>query len=84
MHPTTFPSSQNFYDNLPDATGVDIKGRQSFPLALDAVPKSLEDTMFQVLKDMEKPTPPLTHSPRPQWISERKIILIDARVDHRR
>ena len=42
-----------------------LKGRWAFPLALGIVPNIVEDKMFQALKEMEKPTPPLTRTPRP-------------------
>ena len=44
--------------------------------------KSLEDKMFQALKDIEKPTPPITRAPRPQLMSVMSLRLIDAREDH--
>ena len=43
-----------------------LKGRQAFPLELEAGPKSLSDTMFQYMKDMEETTPPLTSAPMPK------------------
>ena len=38
--------------------------------------------MFHALKDMEKPTPPLTRAPSPHWISAMPLRLIDVRADH--
>ena len=42
------------------------------------------DTIFQALKEVEKPTPLLTHSPRTQWVLAVLLRLIDARTDHLR
>ena len=60
-----------------------IKVRQAFPLALEMGPKSLADTIFKALNEMKKPTPPLTHAPKLQWMSVVSIRMIGARVDHR-
>ena len=34
------------------------------------------------MNDMDKPTPPLTRAPRPQWMSDMSLRLIDARTEH--
>ena len=44
-------------------------GRLAFPLAFKTGPNILSDTMFHDLKEMDKTTPLLTRSPRPQWMS---------------
>ena len=46
--------------------------------------QSLVDTMFQMMKDMEKPTPPLNRAPMPQWMSSMYLRMIDTRADHLR
>ena len=45
------------------------------------VPRILADTMFQALKEMDKPTPPITCALRLQLISAMLLTLIDARAD---
>ena len=44
---------------------------------------SLADTMFQALKEIEKPEPPLTRSPRLQWMSDSSLSLTYVRSNHR-
>ena len=57
-----------------------LKGRRAFLLAIEKGPKSPVDTMFQVFKDMDKL---ITHTPRPQWMLDISLRLIDVRADHR-
>ena len=42
----------------------------------------LADKMLQALKDMDKPSPPLTRAPRPQWMSAGSLRLINERADN--
>ena len=61
-----------------------LKRRRAFPLSLETVTNSLADAMFQALKEMERPKPPLTRAPMPQWMSYKSLSMIDARSDHHR
>ena len=45
---------------------------------------NLADTKFQTLQDMEKPLPPLTCAPRPQWMPDGSLWLIYKIADNRR
>ena len=45
---------------------------------------TLGGVMIIVLKDMDKPSSTLTLAPRPQWIPDGILRLIDAIADHRR
>ena len=54
-----------------------------FPLAIETVPKILEDMMFQSLKKMDTTTPPLTRALTPEWMSDMSLRIIDAISDHR-
>ena len=59
-----------------------LKRQGAFPIALNMGPKSLADTIFQALEDMEKPAPPLTCATRSQWMSAMYLRLIDKIADH--
>ena len=48
-------------------------------------PLNFIDINFQALKVMETPpSPTLTRAPRPQWMLERSLRLIDAQADYHR
>ena len=61
-----------------------LRGRRAFTLALGMVTTILVYTMFQALKDTEKPTPPLTRAPMPWWMLSDPLRLIGVRAYHRR
>ena len=56
--------------------------RLEFPLALEIGTKSLPDTIFQALTDLDKTTPPLTSAPMPQRMLAISLRLIDVRAEY--
>ena len=58
--------------------GEYLRGRRAFPLKLPPTgPLNLVDTKFQELKAIKVPPSPCAHVPRPQWMSEESLRLID-------
>ena len=43
---------------------------------------SLADKMLQALKDMEKPSLPLTHTHSPHWMLNGSLRMVNTRADH--
>ena len=59
-----------------------LRGRRAFPLALPKKgPLKPVDTKFQSLKALKTPSSPLNHLPKPQWVLEWSLRLIDTRED---
>ena len=58
-----------------------LRGCRAFPITLPHTGTlNLFDTKFQALKVMDKPLPPLTCAPRPQWVLAGSLRLIVSRA----
>ena len=79
-----FPLQTQLIQKPTQCHGGYLKGRHASPPEIEMGTKSLVDMIIQVLKDMEKPTPPLTCTPMSQLMSAIPLRLIDAREDHLR